>query len=185
MKKTQNMIGSLGAAVILLSSLNAFADGYGEREEYEGHRSLLPVNSSDLYQSECGSCHFAYQPGLLPARSWQKMMGGLDNHFGDNAELAVKSKTEILAYLQQGAADVQLHRKSAKFLRGISSDAVPLRITELPYMKRKHDEIPARFISGNPKVGSLANCVACHTQAANGNFDEDSVRIPNFGRWED
>ncbi|MCW9089130.1 MAG: diheme cytochrome c, partial [Gammaproteobacteria bacterium] len=27
---------------------------------------VAPVKN-ELYQSECGSCHFAYQPGLLPA----------------------------------------------------------------------------------------------------------------------
>jgi len=184
MKKQPLIIGWIVATVVLACVTRVYADEHGKYGEHERSHSVLPVNKSDLYQSECGSCHFAYQPGLLPARSWQKMMSGLDDHFGDNAELSVKSKTEISAYLQQGAADEQYARRSDKFKRGISSGDVPLRISELPYMQRKHDEIPTRFISGNPQVGSLANCVACHTQAARGNFDEDSVRIPNYGRWD-
>ncbi len=32
---------------------------------------VAPVKNA-LYLEECGACHFAYQPGLLPSRSWKK-----------------------------------------------------------------------------------------------------------------
>ena len=42
--------------------------------------------SNSLYQEECGSCHFAYQPGLLPSRSWLKLMSNneLSSHFEED-----------------------------------------------------------------------------------------------------
>jgi hypothetical protein len=38
---------------------------------------------SELYVKECGGCHFPYQPGLLSAVSWERIMGGLGDHFGE------------------------------------------------------------------------------------------------------
>jgi hypothetical protein len=61
----------------------------------------------------------------------------------------------------------------------------PPRITQTRYFLRKHDEVPMRLVSGNPKIGSFSNCQACHVGAARGDFDEDDVRIPGVGRWED
>jgi len=60
-----------------------------------------------------------------------------------------------------------------------------LRITEVRYIKRKHHEIPDKMIKGNKDVKSLSYCDACHTQAAKGVFDEDTVKIPNYPDWED
>ena len=64
-------------------------------------------------------------------------------------------------------------------------EAAPLRITELPYFVHEHDEIPARLIADNDKVESLSQCNACHRGAERGQFDEDDVVIPGFGRWDD
>ena len=41
-----------------------------------------PVPLLPKYQQECAACHTAYPPGLLPAASWQRLMGGLGKHFG-------------------------------------------------------------------------------------------------------
>ncbi|MFA7501347.1 MAG: cytochrome C, partial [Sulfurimonas sp.] len=52
-----------------------------------------------LYVKECGACHFAYQPGLLPSNAWQKMMSNLENHFGSDASLAKEDFDSISKYL--------------------------------------------------------------------------------------
>jgi len=144
---------------------------------------VAPVKN-ELYKSECGSCHFAYQPGLLPAASWKKLMGGLDDHFGENAELFEQTRKELTDYLVANAADMSDYRRSRKIARSAGNDA-PLRITDVPYIRYKHNEIPMRVIRGNKEVRSLSNCVACHTQAATGSFAEREIRIPGVGRWED
>jgi len=185
MNKIRFGLGVTGLVLLFIGVI--YADGYREKHEdhnrYEGRQTASMI-TPPLYTKECGSCHFAYQASWLPARSWKKMMNGLSDHFGDNAELSTEDKASISEYLLTEAADVKVHRKSRKLMSGIG-DAAPLRISTLPYIERKHDEIPARLIKGNVKVGSLANCAACHTQAANGNFGEHGVRIPNYGRWED
>ena len=58
---------------ILVNSL--FAESYSS-----GKTDVAPVNNQ-LYIKECGSCHFPYQPGLLPSNAWNKMMEKLLSHF--------------------------------------------------------------------------------------------------------
>lgn len=139
-----------------------------------------------LYVEECASCHLAYPAQLLPAASWQAIMGGLDDHFGDNAELLPDRQAEIEAYLAANAADVNPGRKSHKFLRHLDRQEAPLRITETPYFRDEHDEVPRRLVADNPEVRSFSQCQACHGQGAErGFFDEDEVVIPGHGRWDD
>jgi len=131
------------------------------------------------WKAECSSCHIAYPPGYLPERSWRKLMTGLDKHFGENAGLDAVTAREITDYLVSNSAEKSSVRRSSRFLESLPAGATPLRITETPYFRRKHD---AREISPEvwkrPKVGSPANCTACHSGAEKGDFSERSVKIP-------
>jgi hypothetical protein len=60
----------------------AFADDDEEGEEDERESSGWMDSSTPLapivnatYSQECGSCHMAYQPGLLPPQVWAQIMG--------------------------------------------------------------------------------------------------------------
>ena len=163
----------------------AFGEEAGQREGRSwGRPDVAPV-TLPKYAAECGSCHVAYPAGLLPARSWTRLMSSLDNHFGENAELAPATRTLLLDYLLSGAADRSGDRRSLKIMGLLAADATPLRITKTPYIAAKHREIPSYMIVGNEKVRSLSNCDACHAQASKGNFSEHQVRIPGYGRWDD
>jgi hypothetical protein len=119
----------------------------------------------------------AYPPGLLPERSWRRLMAGLDKHFGQNASLDAATTTAILDYLAQNSAERSAHRRSARFLAAVPAAATPLRITENAYFVREHREV-SPDVWKLPKVGSPANCNACHADAEQGNFSERNVRIP-------
>ncbi len=151
---------------------------YLEKYEDNGHR--ITAASSPIYVEECGSCHMAYPASLLPGKSWQKVMQGLENHFGENAELDTQTRQQIEGYLVRESTRVSYR----KLFRNLGA-AAPLRITELPYFVHEHDEIPARFVVGNDKVKSLSQCNTCHRGAQRGHFDEDDIVIPGFGRWDD
>lgn len=130
-------------------------------------------------------CHFAYQPGLLPARSWQQLMGKLNAHFGDNAELNKEAADYVASYLDKNAADKSSYRRSIKIMTALKVSDTPLRISDMAYFKREHDEVPKRLVQGNPKVGSFSNCAACHRRADTGSYHEDEVWIPGMARgWE-
>ena len=127
--------------------------------------------TNEFYRKECGACHFAFQPGLLPSASWEKIMAGLEDHFGDNAMLDETSRKEITAYLVQNAAEFGEGRKSYKIMRSLGTQ-VPLRITEVPYFKREHREVSGRFLK-RKGIKTLVNCEACHTSASEGVYDDD------------
>jgi len=59
-------------------------------------RYLTPVNKP-IYKEECGACHFAYQPELLPSGSWEKILAGLEDHFG---EVKVVCSEKRLSWLE-------------------------------------------------------------------------------------
>ena len=120
---------------------------------------------------ECGACHMAFPPQLLPARSWKKIMSGLSDHFGEDAELADATRAEITGYLVAHAADAPGTADSSLLMRGVDPSAVPLRITQMPFWKAAHSEVPASEFR-NAQVKSAANCLACHRGGGEGESGE-------------
>ena len=119
-----------------------------------------------VWKEECGSCHVAYPPRLLPASSWKQIMSGLDKHFGSDASVDKTTADHIAAFLDRNAG------------RERNSGTSPnLRITRTRWFLHEHDEVSASTWL-NPKVKSASNCEACHVDAANGDFNEHRVRIP-------
>lgn len=180
---------ALTAASGLLFSAAVYGDDDDDHKWGFGWFSSLrldvaPVNNA-RYKDECGACHFAYQPGLLPEKSWRKMMAGLEDHFDDNAELDAETQNSLLDYLVANSADKSNYKRSKRIMGSLRQGEVPLRISDTVYFKRKHDEIPMRFVIDNEAVGSYSNCTACHTHAEEGSYDDDEVNIPGVGRWED
>lgn len=158
---------------------------YGEARHFLKRTPGVAPVSHPLYKEECGGCHLAYPPGLLPGSAWRKIMAGLEQHFGDNAELDTSVRNELTDYLLLNSADKANYRRSRRIMRSIDADNPPLRITELPYFTHEHDEIPGRLIKANDKVRSLSNCNACHRRAEQGSFREREINIPGYGHWDD
>lgn len=143
-------------------------------------KEVRPV-SDPAYQSECGECHLAYPPGLLPARSWDALLtaDALHQHFGANAEVDAARLRQIRTYAIANAADTSYTKRSRKIAAATAAGPVPLRITQVSTIERTHRHLTAQQVSGNPKVKSLSQCDACHTQAAQGVYDNDTVSIPS------
>jgi hypothetical protein len=142
--------------------------GLGARAE-EG--LAVPPVEHPATLKECGACHLAFPPQMLPARSWKKLMGDLANHFGENAAVPEATRAEIAAYLAANAGDGAISRYGRRFLHGIDATQTPLRITQTPFWQAVHEEVAAaRFLSDAVKTPS--NCAACHRAAANGVFGE-------------
>lgn len=131
------------------------------------------------YQEECGSCHFAYQPGLLPKRSWQRLLTAeaLHEHFGEPADLEETTRQHILNFALAHAADTSDFKRSQKIMQSLAANEAPLRISEVPYIKQKHDKIPAHIKQSN-KIKSMSHCDTCHQRIAIGVLDDATVRIP-------
>ena len=162
---------------------------YEAEHEFE-HGAMFaaqPVGdaTSALYQQECGSCHLAYPPLLLPTASWRAVMADLADHFGDNAELDAATTSAITDFLARNAADKAQGDYAKRTWRATRGLPPGMRITQTDYFRGQHHEIPAGMVIGNPQVVSFSRCEACHTRAAAGSFYEHEVRIPGYGRFED
>ena len=79
--------------VALLTSLAA-SNVVAETDETRTQANLLPK-----YRQECATCHIAYPPGMLPAASWQRILGNMSRHFGTDASLDADSVKQISTWL--------------------------------------------------------------------------------------
>jgi hypothetical protein len=122
--------------------------------------------SNPTWKAECGTCHVAYPPSMLPAGSWRALMSGLDRHFGVDAAVDAGSAAEISAFLKNNAG------------RNRHGSSKPvLRITETAWFRHEHDEVDTSVWT-SPSVKTASNCTACHAGAEHGDFDEHGVRLP-------
>ena len=177
--KSKKSTVALALVALLLAgggTMQVFADDdepegreRGERgEEHEGGKGSRLTATNATFQTECSACHMAYPPSMLPAASWKEMMGTLDKHFDTDASLDAATVAEILPFLEENAG---------RSRKADSAEKPVLRITETGWFKHEHDEIsPATW--KRESIKSASNCMACHTSADKGNFDEDNVRIP-------
>jgi hypothetical protein len=171
MKKYNNVFIVLTSYIILLSPFSVIAS---EHEKHET-KYFTPANN-ETFKQTCGACHFAYQPGLLPSESWEKILSNLPSHFGEEVILEEKSKNIIIEYLKSNSTERSSAKRAKKILKSLDGQT-PLRITEIPYIREKHRELDSSIIS-KPSIGSRSNCVACHSAAEQGNYDDDLVKIP-------
>ena len=137
-----------------------------------------------LYQKECASCHFAYQPALLPKTSWQEMMKTLENHYGVDASLDEEDSQKITEYLSANSMESSNSRRAKKAQRSINPNVIYTQIQQIPYFEKKHRKIPQHLIN-QKEVKSLSRCASCHKEADRGIYDDKNVIIPNYGRWDD
>jgi cytochrome b len=129
------------------------------------------------WREECGTCHLAFHPNLLPARSWQRLLSEQDRHFGTDLALAPSVAATLHAFLARNAAERSPTEAAFKINRSIPAGNTPLRITATPYWLAKHGGI-AKEVWARPSVKSRANCAACHVDAEAGTFEDSAMHIP-------
>jgi cytochrome b len=137
--------------------------------------SLRALAPNPIYQKECGACHYAFNPSLLPASSWAGLMATLGEHFGDDASLDATRTVSLASWLVSNAAET-FDTESANRLQAVDRND-PFRITRAPYWVRKHATIPAEVFA-RKSVGGRLNCPACHRDAQSGRYDDQAIAIP-------
>ena len=99
-------------------------DGHKERRKHQKRERIhfehnsgktLPIVNNPTYKENCGACHFAYQPQLLPSGSWSKILTGRSDHFGETLDLDPEAEKEIAEYLEANAAEFSSSKLSARF----------------------------------------------------------------------
>jgi hypothetical protein len=149
---------------------------WGERGRRGEEDEAVPRVMNKTYLKECGACHFPYQPALLPQRSWKKILGNLEDHYGDDASLDEETLGQIKAYVFANSAETTRNEVSSKILKR-ERGRTPLGISETRYFKKEHRKIKPSVIK-RESIGSFSNCIACHRSADRGIYEEDFIRIP-------
>jgi nitrate/TMAO reductase-like tetraheme cytochrome c subunit len=130
-------------------------------------QNMMTLKVPEKAQAECASCHMLYAPGFLPKESWLRIMGGLDKHYGTDASLDPQSIQEITQWLVQYAGTY----------KRVSGSPPNDRVTEAAWFIKKHRKIPEATWK-RASIKSKANCMACHTTADKGQYDDDFVKVP-------
>lgn len=142
---------------VLWVPLLSFADG----------GAMLPRSMPGAYTQECAACHTAYPPGMLPAASWARLMGGLDKHYGTDASLDPATVRSLSQWLQAHAGTY----------KRVAEAPPEDRITRSAWFVRKHRKVDDA-VWKLPSVKSAANCAACHGGADKGYYDDDNLIYP-------
>src|SRR5690348_8708744 len=138
------LVLAVAAGTLLLTVAKAEA-GPAER--------VAPVRHAAMAKG-CGECHMAFQPGLLPAEGWRRIMG---------VSQPTSARMPACPRTSPQASPSTLSAMPA------SGDGRLSRVTEQAWWIREH-----RFSSTTwQKVGGAkANCAACHPNAAMGQYED-------------
>jgi hypothetical protein len=134
-----------------------------------------------FYVKECGSCHFPYSPGLLPARSWERYVQRFDSHFGEKLGFDDATREKLRAYLVENAADRSSYEGSKVFMERVGPEQTPYRLNEVRLFREMHFIIN-RVMASYPrvKVKTLSDCSVCHQYAAEGSFGNSELAVPGL-----
>jgi len=170
MNNTQTLLGTL-----ILGSILTFGF-YGVFVNAQDSETYV---KDDLYIEECGACHLAYAPALMPHQSWVGIMQGLEDHFGENAELDAEGSAHISKYLAQYALGTGGPSTMSQLARNLPQNP-PLRVTEFPAFLDAHDVVKQQLEMQEWPDGFLSPCRDCHRQAADARFEKELLH-PGYG----
>lgn len=133
---------------------------------YADKNHVSVINDPET-KEECGGCHFAFPSTMLPTTSWLEIMQNLDNHFGEDASLDIRTNQHITNYLT--SSPERSEDPIFGFTDGIQDKKSPIRITETPYWIGKHFHISEEQLESG-LAGLKARCTVCHLRAESGIF---------------
>lgn len=171
----------LGVALLFAAATAGAASfsGYLFANPQQPYRPFVGPELPDdaTWREECGGCHLAYHPLLLPARSWERLMQEQGDHFGDDLALDAETTAAIVAFLRANASERELTEAAWKINASTPPGETPLRITETRYWRAVHRRI-AEAAFDTEAVRGRHDCGACHLDAALGTFEDAAMRIP-------
>jgi hypothetical protein len=167
MKNLLTVIKSIGILAIGVYPLSSQADAQtnGDMEWSYNRKSGVTAVEFQQYAELCGRCHFAFQPGLLPARSWEKIMTTTDAHFGENLKLTSVEKRTMTRYVLDNSAGHVNDDISYKILKSLNADPSVTQITMTPYFVKVHQKLESVT-----KMKSMVQCDTCHQDAKQGKY---------------
>lgn len=170
----------VGAALSMLALVALACAGPLRPDAEPAPAAVAPPALDPLYARECGDCHEAWHPSLLPARSWLLLMATQDDHFGEDLGLAPALAGQLQELLVLHAAELSPTEAAWRVARGTPPDQSPLRVTDTPAWREAHADLPEETFPSEP-VRSRNRCEACHEDAATGAFAHRGIHPPDPG----
>lgn len=166
----RGIAGALALALALgaLGYFRAYPLAAGAQRE---RLPALPLDA--VWNDECGSCHLAYHPSLLPARSWSKMFAQQQSHFGEDLGLSKQTLGHLEAFAAHNAAEALASPVAWKMATTIAERSAPLRISATPYWEQRHASLDA----ATWKRVHRSDCGACHWDAEAGSFAPGAIAL--------
>ncbi len=169
----RGIAGAIALAVVL--GALAYFRGYllaGAGHPYRPYGlPALPMDA--VWQSECGGCHLAFHPSLLPARSWSKMLAEQQAHFGEDLGLSAETLRHLGAFAAGNAADAIESPVAWKMATTIPAASVPLRISATPYWVERHSRLDTAVWTRVHR----SECESCHRDAEAGTFLPGAIAL--------
>lgn len=136
-----------------------------------GDRHYFAPVTDPVVKEECGSCHMAFAPSMLPAKSWQRMMVNLTSI----SATTPKPKTPPP---QRKSPSISLPTPAMRVASALAANCSkalprdpPHNASRLPKWVSKHRKVPD-WEWRHKDVRTKANCVACHSAAEQGYYEE-------------
>jgi cytochrome b len=167
---------ALVLAIVALGTAGAYLSTSGWTSSYAAARARQKAvkPAASRWTKECGSCHLAYSPALLPARSWERMMDEQAEHFGEDLSLSPDVSKALLD-------EAHAHRISTwaawKLMHSAPPGESPQRITELRFWRRAHEDLPDSAFKP-PVSQGRHDCESCHLDAASVIFHPRMIQRP-------
>ena len=169
MKQITKKLKLVMACTLMSLSLSSQGDDdFGQLFDrwYSSSQSGVSAVQFQQYKNVCGQCHFPYQPGLLPAMSWEKIMMNTNKHFGQPLSLSEVEQRTMMRYLLDNSAGHVNDEISNRILQSLKYNPIPIRITETPYWIYEHKKL-----DGEQVKQKAYQCNHCHQDADKGKYD--------------
>ena len=137
----------------------------------EAAKAALKTN---VWGKECSGCHLAYAPASMAMRSWDATLAGQADHFGEDLGLSAATSARLREYAAGAPAPSWSLWKVAA---STPTSAAPLRISELPFWRHAHRDMPDSAFRP-PAVAGRHECEACHADATSGIFHPRMIHNP-------
>lgn len=129
------------------------------------------------YEQECGDCHLAFHPSLLPVRSWDLLMARQADHFGEDLMLDPALAGRLQDFLVRHAAELSDSEAAWRVAHDTPVASSPLRVTQTPMWVQAHAGLSDETFQAEP-VRSALRCEACHEDALGGRFANRAIHLP-------
>jgi cytochrome b len=127
----------------------------------------------EAWSKECGGCHLAYSPALLPFASWKRTLDEQDRHFGEDLGLGADAAGKLLEH----AKATPIPSWAAwKLATSVPPGDAPLEISTTSFWRTAHATL-AEADFKPPRSAGRHDCEACHRDAASGIFHPRMIHM--------